>query len=156
MPVYAVASQGVLIITAAVLFYVALADFKHYRIRNEVVLVLAGLFFVHALLSGRWTSMQWNIGFAVLMFGIMLYYYSMKLMGGGDLKLLTVAFLWVGPFSALAFSVFLLLFVGIHIAAVKLKWVEAPMIDNRKRIPFAPAIAAALIGVFVTGFLRPM
>jgi prepilin peptidase CpaA len=156
MPVFAVASQGVLVITAAVLFYVAFADFKHYKIRNEVVLVLAGLFFLHALLSGRWTSLQWNIGFAVLMFVIMLYYYSMKLMGGGDLKLLTVAFLWVGPFSALAFAIFLLVFVGIHILAAKFKWVDVQVVDNHKRIPFAPAIAAALIGVFMTGFLRPI
>src|SRR5471030_944493 len=134
----AVASQGVLIITAAVLFYVALADFKHYKIRNEVVLILAGLFFVHAVLSGRWTSLHWNLGFAALLFAIMLYYYSMKLMGGGDLKLLTVAFLWVGPFCALPFALFLLVFICIHIIAVKLKLVEARVASGLNWLPFAP------------------
>ena len=152
----AVASQGVLIITAAVLFYVALADFKHYKIRNEVVLILAGLFFVHAMLSGRWTSLHWNLGFAALLFAIMLYYYSMKLMGGGDLKLLTVAFLWVGPFCAPLFAIFLLFFVGIHTMAVKFKWVEVKVAENLNWIPFAPSIAAALIGVFMAGCLRPL
>jgi prepilin peptidase CpaA len=157
MPLSApVASQGVLIITAAVLFYVALADFKHYKIRNEVVLILAGLFFVHALLSGRWTSLHWNLGFAALLFAIMLHYYSMKLMGGGDLKLLTVAFLWVGPFCAIPFAIFLLFFVGIHTLAVKLKWVEVKVAENLNWIPFAPSIAAALIGVFMAGCLRPI
>ena len=41
-------SHVVLVITAAVLFYVALTDFKQFKIRNELILVLAGLFVVHA------------------------------------------------------------------------------------------------------------
>ena len=152
----AAASQTVLIITAALLFYVGLADFKHYKIRNEIILVLAGLFFVHAVLSGRWTTMYWNIGFAVLLFAIMLYFYSMKLMGGGDLKLLTVAFLWVGPFCAIQFAIILLLFIGIHLLADKFNWLDVKIVDGHRMIPFAPSIAAALICVFMLGCLRPL
>ena len=48
-------------ITAAVLFYVALTDFKQFKIRNELILVLAGLFVVHAILSGRWVSAHRNL-----------------------------------------------------------------------------------------------
>ena len=55
-------------ITAAVLFYVALTDLKHFKILNEVILVLTGLFVVHAILSGRWVSAHWNLAFAALMF----------------------------------------------------------------------------------------
>ena len=47
-------SHIVLVITAVVLFYMALTDFKEFKIRNELILVLAGLFEVHALLSGRY------------------------------------------------------------------------------------------------------
>jgi prepilin peptidase CpaA len=151
-----IASQTVLILTAAVLFYVALTDLKHYRIRNEAILVLAALFFLHAVLSGRWTSLHWNLGFAAVLFLIMLYFYSMKLMGGGDLKLLTVALLWVGPFCAFPFALFLLLFAGIHVLAVKFKWVESQLADGRKHLAFAPSIAAALIGVFMAGCLQPV
>ena len=61
-------SHVVLVITAAVLFYVALTDFKQFKIRNELILVLAGLFVVHAILSGRWVSAHWNLAFAALMF----------------------------------------------------------------------------------------
>ena len=57
-----------LVITAAVLFYVALTDLKHFKILNEVILVLTGLFVVHAILSGRWVSAHWNLAFAALMF----------------------------------------------------------------------------------------
>jgi prepilin peptidase CpaA len=151
-----IVSQEVLILTGAMLFYVALTDLRHYKIRNEVVLVLAALFFLHALLSGRWMVLHWNLGFAALLFLIMLYFYSKKLMGGGDLKLLTVAFLWIGPFCALPFAAFLLLFVGIHILAVKLKLVEAQIENGQKRLAFAPSIAAALIGVFMIGCLQPV
>ena len=53
-------SHVVLVITAAVLFYGALTDFKQFKIRNELMFVLAGLFVVHALLSGRWVSAHCN------------------------------------------------------------------------------------------------
>ena len=153
---FAIASQIVLILTAAVLFYVALTDLKHYKIRNELILVLTGLFFLHAVLSGRWTALPWNLGFAAILFLIMLYPYSMKMMGGGDLKLLTVAILWVGPFCALPFALFLLFFAGIHAFAVKLKLVEGKVLGKRQSVAFAPSIAAALISVFLVGCLRPV
>ena len=117
----AVTAQAVLILTAAVLFYVALTDLKHFTIRNELILVLTVLFFLHAFLSGRWTTLPWNLGFAAVLFLIMLFFYSMKMMGGGDVKLLTVAFLWVGPFCAMPFALFLFLFVCIHISAGKIQ-----------------------------------
>ncbi|HEY4797514.1 MAG TPA: prepilin peptidase, partial [Bacteroidia bacterium] len=121
----AAASQAVLLLTGGLLFYMALTDLKHFKIRNEFVLVLAALFFLHAFVSGRWVIIQWNFGFALLLSLIMFYFYLKNMMGGGDLKLLTVALLWVGPFCALPFALFLLLFVCIHIVAVKLKLIEA-------------------------------
>jgi prepilin peptidase CpaA len=151
-----IASQVVLVLTAATLFYVALTDLKHYKIRNEVILVLTALFFLHVVLSGRWTILHWNLGFAALLFLIMLYFYSMKLMGGGDLKLLTVALLWVGPFCALPFALFLLLFAGVHILAVKFKLAKAQLADGRTTLAFAPSIAGALICVFMVGCLQPV
>src|SRR6266849_4915908 len=151
------ASELVLIMAAAVLFYVARNDLRYYKIRNDLIFVLAALFFVHALVSGRWVSAHWNVVFALLMFIVMFFFYSRHLMGGGDVKLLSVAFLWVGIDCALPFAILLLLFSGIHIIAAKLGWADTQRADNdeRKRIPFAPSIAAALIGVFMLGCLAP-
>lgn len=146
-------SQTVLILTAAVLFYAAFTDLKHYKIRNEVVLVLAGLFLLYVFLLGAWMTLVWNFGFAVLLFILMLFFYSMKLMGGGDLKLLTVAFLWVGPFCAVPFAIFLLFFAGIHSLAAKLNFVDSRAEGHHKAIAFAPSIAAALISIFMVGCL---
>src|SRR5262245_46867246 len=152
---FAIASQTVLILTAVVLFYVALTDLKHYKIRNELILVLTGLFFLHAILSGRWTMLPWNLGFAAVLFLMILYPYSKKMMGGGDVKLLTVAILWVGPFCALPFALFLLLFATIHGLAAKFKLVEGKAVGKRQSVAFAPSVAASLISVFLIGCLRP-
>ena len=149
-------SHVVLVITGAVLFYVALTDFKQFKIRNELILVLAGLFVVHALLSGRWVSAHWNLAFAAVMFGVMLYFYAQNWMGGGDVKILTVGFLWIGLGCALPFAVLLAVFAAVHAAAAKLGWVEVQQVGDRKRIPLAPSVAAALILCFILGCLQPM
>jgi len=152
--VLAIQAQLVLVLTGATLFYVALTDLKHFTIRNELVLFLAALFFVYAVLSGRWTQLPWNIGFAIVMFFVMLYYYSLKLIAGGDLKLLAVAFLWTGPLYALPFAVALAAFVYAHTILVKWGWASAQRTTGSARIPLAPSIAGALIVIFVaTPFL---
>jgi prepilin peptidase CpaA len=151
------ASELVLVTTAAVLLYVAYNDLRHYKIPNELILVLAALYFIHAAVSGRWTSAYWNIAFALLMFIVMLVLYSRHLMGGGDVKLLSVTFLWVGIDCALLFALLLFLSSGIHVIAAKLGWADTERVGNdaRKRIPLAPSIATALIGVFMLGCLAP-
>jgi prepilin peptidase CpaA len=154
--VAAVLSHVVLVITAGMLFYVAFTDLKHYTIRNDLVLAIGALFFLHAALSGRWVLMHWNIGFAVLMFAVMLVLYAQNWMGGGDLKLLTVAFLWVGLNCALVFALLLLVFASLHTLAAKFGWVSAQQVEGRTRIAFAPTIAAGLIGTFMLGCLHPL
>jgi prepilin peptidase CpaA len=148
-------SQVVLVIASCLLFYVSLTDLKEYRIRNELILVLAGLFFLYAVLSGRWVAIHWNIGFALLMFVIMLFAYTRNLMGGGDLKILTVAFLWVGVDCALVFAILLFVFAALHTVAAKRGCLGAQTVDGRVRLAFAPAVSGALIGTFMLGCLAP-
>jgi prepilin peptidase CpaA len=151
-------SNAILVMTAAILFYAAMTDLKHYKIRNELIIALVVLFFLHSFLSGRWTSLPWNVGLAVLIFVATVYFYSRNAMGGGDVKLLTVAFLWVGIDCALPFAILLLLFATIHAFAAKFGWTEVSRAeqDTRARIPYAPSVAAALIGVFMLGCLAPI
>jgi prepilin peptidase CpaA len=156
MPIFLMLSHVVLVITAGVLFYVAYTDLKNYTIRNELILVLAGLFFLHAVLSGRWVMLHWNVAFALVMFTIMLFAYARNMMGGGDVKILTVAFLWVGLSCALVFALFLLVAGGLHSLAAKLGWVASQKKDGCTRIAFAPSVAAALIGTFLLGCLHPL
>src|SRR5262249_24115936 len=100
-----------------------------------------------------WSILPWNLGFAAILFVIMLFPFSMKMMGGGDLKLLTVALLWVGPFCALPFALFLFLFAGIHALAVKFKLVEGKAVGKQQSVAFAASVAAATICIFLIGCL---
>ena len=108
VPVYPTLSLWILVLTAATLFWVALTDLREFKVRNEFVAILAGLFVAHALSSGAWVSMQWNFAFAILMLAGGAYAYSLQQIGGGDLKLLAVAFLWTGPWFAAPFVILLL------------------------------------------------
>src|SRR5215510_10262385 len=98
----------VLLITAVVLFYVAVTDLRHYKIRNELILLLLALFALHTLLSARWVEAAWGFGLAAFVFAVLVYCYSRHWMGGGDVKILGVAFLWVGIDCALPFALLLL------------------------------------------------
>ena len=151
-------ANSILAITTAILFYAALTDLKRYQIRNELIAVLTGLFVLHALVSGRWPGMAWNIGLALVMFVVLLYFYSRSMLGGGDVKLLTVAFLWAGLGCALPFAILLSFFAMIHVVAGKFGWVgvQRSGTDKRTRIAFAPSVAAALMGIFVLGCLAPV
>jgi prepilin peptidase CpaA len=145
--------NAVLAFTAIILLYAAIVDLRNFRIPNGVIVVLGLLFFVHTGLSGQWKTIPWNIGLASLIFVLLLPFYSRQAVGGGDLKMLTVAFLWTGVECAFAFSVLLLVFAMLHVVAAKLGWAKSRRDDpdGRLRIPFAPSIASALCSVFLLG-----
>jgi prepilin peptidase CpaA len=151
-------SQVLLVLAAAALLQIAWTDLRQFRIPNPAIIVLAVLFFLHAAVSGRWVGAHWNVAFAGLMCIPMLVFYARRLMGAGDVKLLTVAFLWVGLDCALPFAILMLVIACFHAVAVKLGWAQtcAAEYDKRRRIAFAPSIAGALIGVFILGCLTPL
>ena len=156
MAAAAVASHTVLVVTAGLLFWITVTDLREFKIRNELILVLAGLFFLHAALSGRWVELHWNLGFAAAMGVLMLIAYGQGLMGGGDVKLLAVAFLWTGVRCAVPFLLVMAVASLLHWFAAERGWVAAQRTNGRLRVPFAPAIAAGLIAVFLMGCLAPI
>jgi prepilin peptidase CpaA len=153
--VYPLVSLWILVLTAAALSWVALTDLREFKVRNELVVILACLYVVHALFSGAWVAMQWNFAFALLMLAGGTYAYSLQQIGGGDLKLLTVAFLWTGPWLAGPFVILLLIFTVIYYFAARLGFAAARPTSAGLRIPLAPSLAGALIGVFALGLVAP-
>jgi prepilin peptidase CpaA len=141
-------SHAVLVATATTLFYVAINDLREYKIRNEIVITIACLYGVYAFLSGEWVRAYWNVGLALFMFGVLLIFYARGWLGGGDVKILTVGFLWAGDRYALVFAVLLLIFACIHVAAAKIGLVGARLVRGRMVLAYAPSVAGALIGVF--------
>jgi prepilin peptidase CpaA len=147
----------ILVVAAAVLFHAAVTDLKNYKIRNETILLLVSLFVLHAIASGRWVDAGWNIGLAAIVLAFLVYFYSRGWMGGGDVKLLSVALLWAGVDCALVFAILLFMFASLHALAARFGWIASVVAgDERRRIAFAPSVAAALIVVFIIGCLQPV
>src|SRR6202046_4156206 len=148
-------SLWILALTAVTLFWVALTDLREFKVRNEFVAILAGLYVAHALCSGAWVSMPWNVAFAFLMLAAGTYAYSLQQIGGGDLKLLAVAFLWTCPWFAAPFVFLLLIFTGAYYIAARLGFAAAKRTAAGVRIPLAPSLAGALIGALALGLIAP-
>jgi prepilin peptidase CpaA len=118
-----------LAITAAALIWAAVSDFRRFLIPNRISVLVAGGYLIamggmpmHAWLLGLAT------GGAVLAVGILLF--ARGLVGGGDVKLASVAALWAGPglFSEFALATGL---AGLALAVMML----SPL---RRRMPAAP------------------
>jgi prepilin peptidase CpaA len=140
----------ILLLATALLLNAAWTDWREYRISNQLVLALAVLFIPYAFLADHWLNLTWDVGFAGLMSLVLLVFYAVGSMGGGDVKLLAVAFLWPGLSGALPFAILLALFSSAHGIAAKIGWVGSQITDaGRRRIPFAPSVAGALIGTFM-------
>lgn len=144
----------ILAITSCILFYVAAADLQNYKIKNEMVQLLAALYLIYVLATGTWNEVPSHLGIALLIFVVLLICYSHKMLGGGDVKLLTVGFLWAGKDCALLFAVVMLGITSIHTGLAYFGFVSSQTVNGRKRVAYAPAIAGALVIVFVSGCLQ--
>lgn len=90
-----------------------------------------------------------DILLGLCIFGFLILFYRKGVIGGGDVKLVPVAALFVGTHSALPFSVLLLAFTSLHLLATRMNWVPTLAIGKRRAISYAPSIAAALVCVIV-------
>jgi prepilin peptidase CpaA len=138
---------------AVVLLYAGITDFRIFKIRNYVVLLLLVLYIPFALVARSWFDIVLNVLFALIVFAGLLWFFAKRAIGGGDVKLMSVACLWVGLHCVLPFAIFLLLLIGVHVAAVRIGWAKTKTIAGRGAISYAPSIAGALIGVMLIGCL---
>jgi Flp pilus assembly protein protease CpaA len=137
--------------TIVVLLYVALTDFRTSRIPNDSVLLLLILYVVYAFVARSRIEIVEDVVLGAIMFGVLLLFYTRRVLGGGDVKLMSVVCLWVGVHCAVLFSILLLLLVGLHVVAVTIGWVPGRTIADRQVIPYAPSVAGALIGTLLLG-----
>jgi len=139
--------------TVAVLFLVGLTDFRSFKIRNDVVVLLFVLYIMFAVVARSRPEIISNFILAALMFVVLLWFYTYGVVGGGDVKFMTVVSLWIGIHCALIFSLLLLTFIALHTLAAKFGWVATKLMHGRNAIPYAPSVAAALIITIMLGCL---
>lgn len=148
-------AYSVLVAASALLLVAAWTDLREYKIRNDLVLALAGMYVLYAMLAGQWFNLKWDLAFAALMFALLLATYAAGWMGGGDVKILAVAFLWTGLSGALPFAILLALFSAAHTLLAMRGWVASQQNEKgHRRIPFAPSVAGALICTFILRAMR--
>lgn len=141
----------------------ATSDAATMRIPNALILCLLGGFALSAALSQPdWTELaaRTAVGLLILAGGVILF--ARGWMGGGDVKLLAVSGLWLGPVATPAFLILTALLGGLltlvvvachatgarHIAGLRIAALRGPV----PRVPYGIAIAMAAIAVL---FLQP-
>jgi len=143
------------------LIYAAASDMRAFRIPNWVSLLLAGAYAPIAFLAGTPTpeiAQGLVLGFTVLAAGFGLF--AVRVIGGGDAKLLAATSVWVGHTAILNFliimglagallSVALLSFRAIPIQPfyVRIEWLMR-LHEARAGAPYGLAIAVAGVAVF--------
>ena len=84
-----------------------------------------------------------HAAFGGAVFGLLLLAYAAKLAGGGDVKLLSAAFLWFGLPCSAAFSIALVLTTLVYALLARIGLLPVRKSPRGAIIPFGPSIAAA-------------
>ncbi len=92
-----------LVLFVAALVWGATSDLLWLRIPNWVVVTIAALYPIYVLSAAQPVAWQGALVLAGLVFAIGFALYSIRLLGGGDVKLLAVVALWAGPVQITAF-----------------------------------------------------
>jgi prepilin peptidase CpaA len=78
--------------------FAASIDFFTMSIPNRVsILLVASFVIVAAVVAPTWSVVGNHVLIATVVFCVSIGMFAMRLMGGGDAKLLTAASLWIGP-----------------------------------------------------------
>jgi prepilin peptidase CpaA len=143
-----------------IMLYAAAMDVLTMRIANTVSIGLAAAFFVVAAIAGmpaQQMLVHLGVGLAVLIANMVLFH--LRLVGGGDAKLLAAAALWIGYEQLIPFIVFVTIFGGV-LALLVLAYRRAPagaqplpewasrLHKRSEGLPYGVAITAGALVVY--------
>lgn len=153
---------SVLLIFPALVIIAGVHDLVTMKIPNWISIVLIAVFFPVALMVGLpWQDvlMSTGLAFGVLVAGFILF--ALRVIGGGDAKILAAASLWVGLSGLLYFLLYVALAGGVLSVAllVSRKWYSylpvagvpqwlSRLMEPKGDIPYGVAIATAAALVF--------
>jgi prepilin peptidase CpaA len=145
---------GLLVALALALVFAAASDIHRRKIGNglNAAIALGAPFFWWASGMALWPDVAWQLGFAVLAFAIFVGMFAAKLMGGGDVKLLTALALWIEPLAFMQLLVIMAL-VGGLLAALVFTIKVMRKRKARPSVPYGVAIAAGALWVLAPKLL---
>ncbi|TNE52718.1 MAG: peptidase [Sphingomonadales bacterium] len=145
---------GLLVGLAIALLFAAFTDLRHRKIDNWLnagIAVAAPIFWWTSGLS-LWPDVAMQLGVALAAFAVLAGLFALKMMGGGDVKLLTVLALWIEPTWFLKLLVVMALAGGL-LTIVMGAWHVMRRQKERLAIPYGVAIATGGLWVLGTQYL---
>jgi prepilin peptidase CpaA len=145
---------GLLIALAIALVFAAFTDIRRRQIDNWLNAAIALGAPVFWWVSGLslWPDVALQLGVAVAAFAVLAGLFALKMMGGGDVKLLTALALWVRPDFFMQLLVVMALAGGI-LTIVMGAWHVARRQKERLAIPYGVAIAFGGLWVLAVNYL---
>lgn len=128
--------QWTVFVFATLLLWAAAADYRFNIIPNRICLALIAFYPIHA--ASAPASMNWRGAaiVAALTFAVGALLFARRILGGGDVKLLTAVALWAGP----QFFMPTLLSIGVAGGALAVAAMRLPM------LALAKPMAVGLVG----------
>lgn len=145
---------GLLIALAIALLVAAFTDIRSRQISNWLngaIALGAPLFWWSSGLA-LWPDIALQIGVAVAAFAVFAGLFALKMMGGGDVKLLTALALWVSPTIFLQLLVVMALFGGM-LTVLMVCWHTMRRQKDKLAIPYGVAIAFGGLWVLAVNYL---
>ncbi|MXP47250.1 peptidase [Altererythrobacter luteolus] len=145
---------GLLVALAIALIVAAFTDIRRRQIDNWLnagIALGAPLFWWSSGLS-LWPDVALQFGLALGAFAVFAGLFALRMMGGGDVKLLTVLALWIVPSQFFKLLIIMAL-VGGLLTIVMGAWHVMRRQRDRLAIPYGVAISAAGLWVLGTYYL---
>lgn len=145
----------VLLLALAIgLLVAAFTDIRRRQIDNwlTAAIALAAPLFWWSSGLALWPDVAIQFGVALAAFAILAGLFALRMMGGGDVKLLTALALWIAPGLFLKLIIIMALLGGI-LTIVMGAWHVMRRQRDRLAIPYGVAISAAGLWVLGTDYL---
>lgn len=129
---------------AIALLVAAFTDIRRRQIDNwlNAAIALAAPIYWWAAGLSVWPDMAMQLGLALLTFVVLAGLFALKLMGGGDVKLLSALALWIAPMTFLKLLLIMSL-IGGALTILMAMWHFTVTRRRDANIPYGVAIAAA-------------
>lgn len=135
-------SYGLLSALAIALVFASVTDIRHRRIDNwlNAAIALGAPLFWWSSGLALWPDAAMQVGVALGAFAILAALFALKVMGGGDVKLLTALALWVRPDQFMQLLLIMAIAGGV-LTLVMGVWHVMRRQKDRLAIPYGVAIA---------------
>ena len=135
-------SYGLLVALAIALIFAAVTDIQRRQIDNWLnagIALAAPLFWWSSGLA-LWPDVAIQLGVAVVAFAFLCGLFAIKMMGGGDVKLLTALALWIDPLTFLQLLIVMAIAGGVLTLGMGIYHILKRRKD-RIAVPYGVAIA---------------